>query len=101
MSKVAVAAKPPELPLNSTGAATVCMLTTIVSAETLFARTDLMGEAIPKVRRGYGAGGPDRLPLLTLPPRVRWVKPLQITPFGDGDQPRRWCARIACVDAVR
>ena len=45
MSKLTVADNPLELPLNSTGAATVCMLTTTDSAETLFNKMDLMGDA--------------------------------------------------------
>ena len=50
MSKLTVADSPPELPLNSTGVAAVCMLTTTDSAERLFKRMDLMGHATRKVR---------------------------------------------------
>jgi len=53
MSKLTVAANPPELPVNSTGAATAFMLTAKHSAEALLKTIDLMGEQVAEqVQRG-------------------------------------------------
>ena len=78
MSKLTVAAEPPELPLNSTGAAAVCMVTTTESAEALFKKMDLMATGV--VAGGAASIGRTaavRAPAGRFAPRMRGAKDVE------------------------